>query len=559
MGCHKPWDRIFLDDHLTKSWREHELREHRGAVLFDRERARFPETQTAVAVEREKRKAAMELEKHRPRLQELKAAYTVVNQRYRDVETAIWKKRMDIQKPPVGSDPAQLQTELDVILEEWRKVSRGRRAAKRALNEFEATLEPILQRVRYGEAYTAPPALRALGLENETPISLVERGMYTWEQLGEMGVNVAIEQAKIQKRHQFVAACPKETCRGFLSTAYKCGTCDDYFCSKCRVHLGAEKDPTHACDPALLATIQAILADSKPCPTCGTAISRVSGCDQMYCTQCDTPFSYKTGERVTGAIHNPHYFARLAALGAAAPAGDQDPCGNGALNERFRQVNDLQWVVNRYLVYNHKAEAIPTPYMSPTELRYLLGDIRDRTLAEYPDPRTQPNYETLRVRYMLNDYDEKEFKQKLATQDRERARLLEVRAVLETAVLLLMDVMLALPYPNDEGVGQAFRERFNTSDWLIATRAGTMSKSEERYAAAIACHTVFSNRITGFLEKMEELVNTPLRAIADRYQNIVPVCELINDSHSVRVGRYLPKKVKKGSPVEPVAAAGGGH
>ncbi len=579
MGCHKPWNRAFLDDHLTKSWREHELREHRGAVIFDRERARLPDTQAAVAVEREKRKAAKELETHTPRLLELRSVYLKANETYRAIESAHWKKKSDAICPPVGEDSVKLQAEADALWEQVREATKERRKARKAFDEYSDSLWPIRRRIADGIVYQAPRALRDLGLGDQPPASLVERGMYTWEQLAEMGIDVIAEQAKIQKRHQFVAACPKEACRGFLSSAYKCGTCEDYFCSKCRTHIGTERDPTHECDPALLATIQAILADSKPCPSCGTAISRVSGCDQMYCTQCDTPFSYKTGERVTsGPIHNPHYFQRMAALGANAPAAaDNDPCGDGALRRRFDLVCNNKTVVN---TLHENAYKLPMPSMlSLHYLQYTLADVRDRMIVAYPDPRTPPNYEALRVRYMLNDFTEKELKQRLATEDTQRSRDLEIRAILETAVLLLLDTLMSLPYQGDEGPGQALFTLFTGptvgGDWTMTVRGrvpvkpGPPELKEATETVMSAFAEVLDKTNGRFVRQLEELVNAPLRAIADRYQNIVPIFN-INESNQLTTDRYRPSKGKaKGkkaeadiiqhvSPAESVAA-GGGH
>ena len=61
MNCHHVWDREFLDQHLSRSWREGDLKKHRAAILFDRERSLLPATQPAVEIEVQKRAYAEEL------------------------------------------------------------------------------------------------------------------------------------------------------------------------------------------------------------------------------------------------------------------------------------------------------------------------------------------------------------------------------------------------------------------------------------------------------------------------------------------------------------------
>ena len=88
--------------------------------------------------------------------------------------------------------------------------------------------------------------------------------------------------------------CPREECRGFLSTQYKCEICKFHTCPHCLEVIGESKEG-HECDPDTVATAEAIKAQSKPCPKCGTRISKISGCDQMWCISCHTAFSWRTG------------------------------------------------------------------------------------------------------------------------------------------------------------------------------------------------------------------------------------------------------------------------
>jgi len=48
MGCKHEWNREFVDSFCTKKFRHTDLRRHRETILFERERARMPETQPRV-------------------------------------------------------------------------------------------------------------------------------------------------------------------------------------------------------------------------------------------------------------------------------------------------------------------------------------------------------------------------------------------------------------------------------------------------------------------------------------------------------------------------------
>ena len=57
-----------------------------------------------------------------------------------------------------------------------------------------------------------------------------------------------------------------------------------------------------------VATAKLLAKETKSCPQCAIPIFKISGCDQMWCTECQTPFSWKTGQKVSGVIHNPHFY-----------------------------------------------------------------------------------------------------------------------------------------------------------------------------------------------------------------------------------------------------------
>lgn len=134
-----------------------------------------------------------------------------------------------------------------------------------------------------------------------------------------------------KERKQFVKACPVDGCKGFLSSAYKCGLCETFTCAKCFAIIGKERNDEknpHICNEDDVKSAEIIKKETKTC-RCGTVIFKISGCDQMFCTQCHVAFSWKTGEIETGKVHNPHYYAYLRENGRDVPRDPQDGCIDG--------------------------------------------------------------------------------------------------------------------------------------------------------------------------------------------------------------------------------------
>ena len=147
-----------------------------------------------------------------------------------------------------------------------------------------------------------------------------------------------------EKKREFKRKCGVEGCRGFLSSQWKCGLCATFTCPHCFDVLGKEKNCGHVCDPNNVESANMIKKETKNCPSCATPIFKIQGCDQMWCTQCHIAFSWRTGMRVNGVIHNPHFYQWQREGGGNAPV--QTPgaqvCGGlpGAWNFR-RQLNRI--------------------------------------------------------------------------------------------------------------------------------------------------------------------------------------------------------------------------
>jgi hypothetical protein len=97
-------------------------------------------------------------------------------------------------------------------------------------------------------------------------------------------------------------SCPSITCRGFVGAKGVCGTCKSDVCTRCReIHVDK-------CNPEILASLSAILADSRPCPKCSVSIHKTVGCDHMFCTHCRTHWHWET-RKILKESSNGHYNA----------------------------------------------------------------------------------------------------------------------------------------------------------------------------------------------------------------------------------------------------------
>jgi hypothetical protein len=88
----------------------------------------------------------------------------------------------------------------------------------------------------------------------------------------------------------------------------KCSRCDLTTCIRCM----KVEYPNHKCTEGDLESVIEIQRTSVKCPTCLIYISKIEGCNQMFCIECHTPFSYTTGMVIRNTFfHNPHYMEFL--------------------------------------------------------------------------------------------------------------------------------------------------------------------------------------------------------------------------------------------------------
>ncbi len=235
------------------------------------------------------------------------------------------------------------------------------------------------------------------------------------------------DKTQVQKKERVICFCPGKNCNGFISNKYVCGTCDIKVCGKCR-------QPKHDddCDPNLVENVKLMKKDTKPCPKCTIPIFKISGCDQMWCVYCHTPFSWRTGEVVTGVVHNPHFYEwqRNENGGIAPRVPGDEPCGGplsiGKLYTKLQKLNiECQDIVNAHRVVNH---------IKDVSLR------RSHPLVEFGEVDNTD----LRISFLMNYITEKQWLKTLKMREKKREKNRCIHLILRMFVNTMDDLFRSM-------------------------------------------------------------------------------------------------------------------
>ena len=245
----------------------------------------------------------------------------------------------------------------------------------------------------------------------------------------ERGINT---RTPVGERAVFIKACPDQGCRGFLSSQWKCGICEQWTCPECHEIKGTTRDaPLHECNPDNVATAKLLANDTKSCPSCGTGIHKLDGCDQMWCTLCHTAFSWKTG-RIETNIHNGLYFEWIRRTGGVADRVHGEViCGREITNTFARNlVARLRQDLNAPFDLVRRVSEICE---SAIHLRVVTYDRYrvDHVL----------NNQDLRIAYLRNRISKEELKTRLQREDKKHQKTREINNVLTMLINTTADIM----------------------------------------------------------------------------------------------------------------------
>jgi hypothetical protein len=422
MNCKKPWTREHQNAILKPIFVNGELKKHLEQVLFDRERSQFPATMSVIEDRRLTRKLMYERNVLTEEVSVLQMTERCIRTKMRelsalkrDAEIAP-KMHPDISAENIDNQIKELQKDSDTL--------------------FRTQISHKSRRLIYvNRLFHVPPEQRRIIVENQIEGADPEDILHTIQ---------TARQSGAVRRH-FVRACPIETCRGFLSTQWKCGLCETHTCSTCHVPKTAEE---HTCNPDDVATAELLAKDTRPCPKCGTGIFKIDGCDQMWCIECHSAFSWRTGQLELGHVHNPHFFEYQRRIGTNARNILDMPCD--ALNpDRYHGIlhNYVRILLNRDTKKLKAKRGIPADDVEiESDLTRKTTDVAMSLptfvgmLARYRQDAIQNNLE-LRVKYLTEEINEDQFRSSLFRDAKKFNVDREIGQVIQTVVFAMTDIL----------------------------------------------------------------------------------------------------------------------
>jgi len=220
--------------------------------------------------------------------------------------------------------------------------------------------------------------------------------------------------------------CPVNSCRGFILSDHQsdleCKICNSEVC----YNFMCVKNANHVCDSGELASVANIRDDSTSCPGCGISISRIYGCNEMYCTDCGTPFNYHTGKILTSEFHNPNErnWSRNKSKGIVSKQSDHYQC--------------------RLLAYLPDG-IFDNPDQMEAAKNMIDGilHIQDQMLSKMAY-QAETAFMKNRVRYILGQQNEKAWTTQIWRIERKNNHMQEVRTIFQTLIDISHDMRVTV-------------------------------------------------------------------------------------------------------------------
>jgi hypothetical protein len=394
-SCKREWNTEFINTTFSVTFRTKTLRIHRRKMLMEREQALLPSMQVYVGMKRNVLKMEKAIAEMTPVFKEYSARLNELIYNRDMNRNIIIPLKVKMERVPLST-------------EEQTTLMRAEENFKRFSLEFDTyRLNTYIVFAKKYHKLTGDYSL------------LIHR------------YRTGTQEGDKKERREFIMRCPAADCRGFLSTAYKCGTCFKKTCSECTDVMNDNEE--HICKPESVESTKAIRKETRPCPKCAAPIYKIDGCDQMWCTNgdCNTAFSWATGQIVTGRVHNPHYYEWIRRTGGGvAPREVADiPCGGIPAFTQFSQP-----FYSKYTLITSRVRH------SIFEIHRHIVEIEE-ALPSYPQQIPALTNKEANIRYLMNDITEEEWVLALDSAYTKFQKKREFGQILHTLVTATADIL----------------------------------------------------------------------------------------------------------------------
>jgi hypothetical protein len=184
---------------------------------------------------------------------------------------------------------------------------------------------------------------------------------------------------KTTPRIEIIQRCPIQECKGPMIEGKKqCSICKSNFCYRCEEKMIED----HKCEETVVESLKLIKKEAKSCPKCQSPITRISGCDDMFCTHCNTAFNWTSMIIQARGNSNPHYWDWKRTQGKADVIEETD--------EIVRRIVDVDCEQKRQICQ---------------QLRHIYLYVVDSRVR-----RNQEDLRRIRIQYLMKQYNYEQWK-----------------------------------------------------------------------------------------------------------------------------------------------------
>jgi len=367
-----------------------------------------------------------------------------------------------------------------------------------------------------------------------------------------------------KKNTGFKMKCPNDSCNGFLKTNGKCVLCETHVCGTCMEIIPPQNGESkeHSCDPEVVSTVEMILKESKPCPNCSELISKINGCDQMWCVKCHITFDWISGNIDYGQNHNPHYikwkkqngFANTRQPGEILCGGlpteealryfwecakitetEQYPSFHRVLYNNLKR-NDNQICTCNFPIFKNSINQLRFFYWLK-EVRYNIHRFRMYELDNYRrlvlnDDVTRE----LRIQFIRKQIDKEYYEKELYKLNMKREKNLEILHIFELVYIVSVEQVneifnIILKLDNDECI------KYNTDYYKMMVQENGVEQTEQNFKNYRRnMYIKFSPKIVEYVKNIQNILkfaNECLSKIAVKYDNRTP---FVGGKYSITTG-----------------------